>query len=106
MQTEIFATESDERLAALVTHYGVGTRSYNRSAEKREMDRQREAVTEKFLARPVEEIEAPLLCTCRQRWYPHELCVHNQLLRESWNPELKYCWPWSLLLSERVELSA
>lgn len=101
MQTEIFATESDERLAALVSHYGVGTRSYNHSPEKREMDRQRAAVTEKFLAEPAHpEPDIPLLCPCPQRPYPHELHIHNQLLRESWNPRLKYVWPWSLAFAE------
>ena len=40
--------EKNERLAAAVTSYGVGTRSYNRSAEKREMDRQRAESTARY----------------------------------------------------------
>ena len=35
------STEDDFRLTNLVSSYGVGTRSYNRSAEKRELKRQR-----------------------------------------------------------------
>jgi len=41
--------EDNERAAAAVTSYGLGTRSYNKSAEKREMDRQRKEATEKYL---------------------------------------------------------
>ena len=105
MQLEDFGpTEQDERLANLVTPYGVGSRSYNRSPEKREMDRQREAVTEKFLAEANREtLDVPVLCICSQRPYPHELCVHNRLQRESWNSANKFSWPWSLLLSDRLE---
>ena len=37
--------EDDFRLTNLVSSYGVGTRSYNRSAEAREMKRQRKQVS-------------------------------------------------------------
>lgn len=50
-------------------------------------------------------VESPLLCTCPQRDFPHELSVHENLWREAFNPELKKFWPWSLMLSPRVELS-
>jgi len=144
--------ENDLRLSNLVTPYGVGTRSYNRSAEKREMDRQRKEVTEKYLAARRLAVELsgnkvyrcaecgvefvvygatfesetrtcgkqqciranavrtgaplPLLCTCAQRSYPHELSVHGKLRGESWNRERHWKWPWSLCLSEKEELSA
>jgi hypothetical protein len=51
--------ELNERLAASVTSYGVGTRSYNRSAEKREMDRQRKDATARYLAERAERTAAP-----------------------------------------------
>lgn len=50
--------------------------------------------------------EIPLLCPCPQRPYPHELHIHNQLRSESYNPRLKMRWPWSLVLSSRLEFSA
>lgn len=97
-------TESNERLAAAVTSYGLGTKSYNSSAEKREMDRQRKAATEAYESAAREEVEI-LLCPCPQRLYPHELSVHTQLKSESYNPQNRFRWPWSLLLAERVEPS-
>jgi hypothetical protein len=48
MKPEFSSEENNERLAAAVTSYGVGTRSYNRSPEKREMDRQRAEVTTRY----------------------------------------------------------
>lgn len=48
----------------------------------------------------------PLLCRCPQRPYAHELSVHKLLRRESFNPKHRYKWPWSLCLSDRVEISA
>lgn len=50
--------------------------------------------------------QQPILCPCGQRPYPHELSVHKLLRRESFNPKLRYLWPWSLCLSDRVEMSA
>lgn len=46
---------------------------------------------------------SPLLCGCPQRPYAHELAIHTLLRGESFNPKLKYRWPWSLMLSRRVE---
>lgn len=91
--------ELDERLAAAVTSYGVGTHSYNNSAEKREMDRQRAAATKRHLNAAREEIVAPLTCRCPQRPWPHELSVHRLLRYESRyaisnEPVMK--WPWTL----------
>jgi hypothetical protein len=60
---------------------------------------------------------APLLCRCPQRPYPHELSVHEKLRLESPGTYAVYgdesirfaspgmCWPWSLKLSPRVEMS-
>lgn len=97
--------ELNERAAAAVTSYGVGTRSYNRSAEKREMERQREIATARYEAGPRQEVLAPLLCRCPQREYPHELPIHFDLRAESFNPKFRFKWPWSLMLSSRVEPS-
>ena len=47
----------------------------------------------------------PLTCSCRQRPYPHELIVHQEVRAESHNPRFRHLWPWSLCLSERLEPS-
>ena len=47
----------------------------------------------------------PLMCNCPQREYPHEIAVHTSLRYEALNPKLRYRWPWSLMLSPRVEPS-
>ena len=47
----------------------------------------------------------PVLCTCFQREYPHELSIHAEIKREAYNPAVRYSWPWSLTLSNRVEPS-
>jgi len=47
----------------------------------------------------------PILCRCPQRDYAHELSVHFDLRSESFNPKLRNRWPWSLMLSPRVEPS-
>ena len=49
--------------------------------------------------------ESPLLCRCPQRSYPHELSIHQELRGESYNPKLRFRWPWSLMLSKRQEPS-
>ena len=111
------ADENNARLAAAVTSYGVDTRSYNRSAEKREVDRQREIATARYEAMPHQPCLAPLLCRCAQRPYPHELSVHFKLHEKPgtyldfydqpirWSSsELR--WPWSLCASARLEPSA
>lgn len=106
LELESFSNaELDERAAAAVTSYGVGTRSYNRSAEKREIERQRKLLTARYESGPREACFAPLLCRCPQRDYPHELTVHAELRGESYNPKLKFRWPWSLMRSQREEPS-
>jgi len=49
--------------------------------------------------------QVPVLCRCPQREYPHELSVHAEL-RSEWFPYRRAPrWPWSLMLSLRVEPS-
>jgi hypothetical protein len=52
-----------------------------------------------------EAAPVPLLCPCPQRSYPHELAIHAQIASESFNPKLRFRYPWSLMLSQRVEPS-
>ena len=99
------AEENSERLANLVTQYGVGTHSYNSSAEKRELDRQRAEATARYKSQPKAEILLPLPCSCPQRSYTHDVGIHQFVRSESYNPRLKFRYPWSLCLSERVEPS-
>jgi hypothetical protein len=98
-------TESTERLAAAVTPYGLGTKSYNSSPEKREVDRQRKAATEAYESAPRQEIKVLPLCSCPQRSHPHELSIHTQLKSESYIRVNKFRWPWSLVQSQRIEPS-
>ena len=49
--------------------------------------------------------EAPLLCRCPQREYPHELSIHALIRYEWWKRELRNSWPWSLMASTREEPS-
>ena len=98
--------EKNERLAAAVTSYGVGTRSYNRSPERLEVDRQRAEATARYeSAAHHHEITLPIYCSCPQRPYPHELSIHSEIRQESFNPKLRTRWPWSLMQSSREEPS-
>jgi hypothetical protein len=72
----MFDGEADARLANLVTPYGVGTRSYNRSAEKRELERQRKAATANY---QYTEVVVPLICTCLSFRFPHPPSRHGSL---------------------------
>lgn len=92
---------ADERLAAAVTSYGVGSRSYNRTAEKREMDRQRNTTTAKYVPVP-DSIPVPIMCHCRSFRYEHSPSAHRRRLKSdldwrSWK-ELtvvgEYFEPW------------
>jgi hypothetical protein len=47
----------------------------------------------------------PAVCSCRQRPYPHELAIHAQIRAESFNPKLRFRYPWALCLSPRIEPS-
>ena len=88
---ELSPAELDERLAAAVTQYGPGTRSYNRSAEKRESKAQQAIVTEKYLATPRFEVlldASWLVCHCRAFADPHGIEKHRELRAEwDWRPE-------------------
>jgi hypothetical protein len=72
--------EDSARLANLVTPYGVGTKSYNSSAEKRELDRQRAAATKAYEANPRPEHEIRWsMCHCRSFRFPHDPELHRKL---------------------------
>src|SRR5690349_16121085 len=49
LSEKLFTDENNARLLGAKNHYGTGTRSYNRSAEKKEMDRQRAKATQAHL---------------------------------------------------------
>jgi hypothetical protein len=75
-------SEKNARAAAAVTVYGVGTKSYNSSAEKREMDRQREETTARYHAGQMQIQDcskAFLLCYCRSFHHGHSPELHRQL---------------------------
>lgn len=48
---------------------------------------------------------SPLRCSCPQRPYAHDVSIHTKLRGESYNPKVRYTYPWSLCLAERVEPS-
>lgn len=52
-----------------------------------------------------EAYDAPLLCRCPQRDYPHELSVHSEIRSEWWAHKRNLSWPWSLMMSGREEPS-
>jgi hypothetical protein len=78
-ELELTQSEMDERLAASVTSYGRGTKSYNSSAEKRESKAQQKTVTEKYLAEPHPERIVGPICTCRSFNLSHEISRHKEL---------------------------
>ena len=49
--------------------------------------------------------EVPLICTCPQRDYPHDISVHEEIRSEWWKYKSAPFWPWSLMLSKREEPS-
>lgn len=52
-----------------------------------------------------EPMPTPLLCCCPQRPYAHDLSTHKLLRSESYHPQRRFSYPWSLCSSERLELS-
>ena len=58
--------------------YGTGTRSYNRSTEKRNMDRLRREATEQWKPKTESVIVGPV-CNCRSFRFPHYLEAHRKL---------------------------
>ena len=78
--------EKNARLAAAKTSYGVGTRSYNRGSEKKELDRQRAEATAKWEAAPRKEVVIQR-CGCLSFDLAHDLRRHNELRGE---------WDWRL----------
>jgi hypothetical protein len=113
-QLDLTPEENNERLAAAVTSYGVGTRSYNHSTEKIEVDRQRAAATEHYQNSPRAEVLAPISCACDQRPYPHDLKAHSKMFEAPggywiwqggaddvyvrFSEDERMRWPWSLRL--------
>lgn len=79
----ILEGENEARLLGLKNNYGTDTRSYNRSSEKREMDRQRKEATLKYERGEMKFFEFAPLCRCASWEFPHELIQHRQLRSES-----------------------
>jgi hypothetical protein len=80
-------SERDARMAAAVTSYGLGTKSYNASCEARESQRQREETTARYLAQPHSEKVLPLVCTCRSYRFAHPPSRHGSLDHPAdWKP--------------------
>ena len=73
--TDLSSSELDARLAAAATSYGVGTKSYNSSSEKKELDRQKKAVTAKYEASPRHEFVIGPICNCRSYCFPQDPCL-------------------------------
>lgn len=92
--------ERDARMAAAVTSYGVGTKSYNGSAEARESKRQRAEATERYATQARQEVlldRSWLMCRCDGRVDPHP--AHE--MREMLNFRPWFRWKY---LAERVGL--
>jgi hypothetical protein len=84
---ELTQAEQDERLAAAATSYGVGTKSYNSSGEKKELERQKKSATEKYLQSPRNEVIVQPRCNCLSFPLPHDLSAHRTLKSEyDWTP--------------------
>ena len=62
--------------------YGLGTRSYNRSAERREMKRQAEEATAAYIAQPHPQVIVGPLCFCRSFQYAHVIERHQELMSD------------------------
>ena len=62
--------------------YGLGTRSYNRSTEKRAMDQERKRVTLAYEVEPKHGVIIGPICNCRSFRLPHELSRHKELRSE------------------------
>ncbi len=75
--------EASARLAAAVTPYGLGTRSYNRSPEKTEMDRQRAELNARYAGGEIKfDGKVPLICYCRSFQFGHSPDRHKELLSD------------------------
>lgn len=82
--------ENNERLFAAATVYGVGTRSYNRSAEKRELDRQRAEATARYERGEMKLGDCVVgpICNCRSFNLPHDINRHRELRSDmDWRTE-------------------
>lgn len=75
--------ERDARMAAAVTSYGVGTKSYNSSGEAREVKRQRAEATARYEASTKSEIALDgswLMCRCDGNPDPHPAHAMREIL--------------------------
>ena len=93
-------SERNARLAASVTSYGVGTKSYNGSTEARESKRQQAEATERYAAQERKEVVLDMswhTCRCDGRPDPHP--VHPR--REFINFKPWFRWKY---LVERARL--
>jgi hypothetical protein len=66
--------------------YGIGTRSFNRSTENRQMKKERAEFTAKYEAGeasiPKVDPRDFMVCACRSFRYPHTLEAHGKLRSE------------------------
>lgn len=64
--------------------YGIGTRSFNRSTEHREMKRQQAEATKRYYESARVEVVIGPVCTCRSFAMPHFPEAHKKL-RGDWD---------------------
>ena len=79
--------ERDERLSAAATVYGQGTRSQNRSPERKESKAQQKSVTQKYLESEHKQIAVDrswLMCHCDGWPWPHQ--AHDMREIEQFRP--------------------
>lgn len=96
--------ERNARAAAGVGVYGLGTKSYNASGEKKEMDRQRKTVTEKYEAGELsfaDQSRAFLVCRCRSFPHTHPAAGHSPAFHGS----LKSDYDWRLAEQRNITYS-
>lgn len=68
--------------------YGLGTRSYNASGERKQNKLAQAEATKKWEAAPHMEVVVGPICTCRSFNRPHELRRHRELRSEmDWRTE-------------------
>ncbi len=70
--------------------YGIGTRSYNRSTERRENKHAQAEATAAYLNSPREVVTLGpewMVCRCRSFDNPHGIQKHNELRESDWRTE-------------------
>jgi hypothetical protein len=105
----LFAQKPDNRLAFPGPHYyrcvicGTKMVEYSDPAHTPSTICDSPACMAEFCRR--HHADPPVSCGCPQRPYAHDLAIHKSLRSESYNPERRFVYPWSLCMSERRELS-